>query len=116
MSENADAMMLMKALIGKMESMDAELSLLRKQVANPTSMFQKSGFVKAITPATEDVWGDPLRGEREDVINKAANEINNAINANIPDSNEDWFETSWDEIHAMANQAAEQEGRRVDPQ
>ena len=116
MGEEADAMVLMKALISKMEAMDAELGMLRKQVSNPQAMLRKSGFVKAITPATEDVWGDPLRGERDDVISKAAQEINESMGIPMPDTNEDWHDMSWDDIHAMANVAAETEGRRVDPQ
>ena len=115
MSGEPDAMMLMKALIGKMEAMDAELNLLRKKVSNPQAMLRSSGFVKATTPATEDVWGDPLRGERESVISKAGQEINDSAGEmSMPDSNEDWHEMSWDDIHSMANVAAETEGRRVD--
>ena len=94
MSQEADAMALMKALIGKMESMDAELGMLRKQVSNPQSMLRKSGFVKAVTPANQtrsDAMGTPM-----------------------PDTNQDWHDLSWDDIHSMANVAAESEGRRVD--
>lgn len=116
MPDEADAMLLMKALIGKMEAMDAELGMLRKQVSNPQAMLRKSGFVKAITPASEDVWGDPLRGERDNVISKAAEEISESMNGvSMPSSNEEWHSMSWDAIHAMANTAAEAEGRRVDP-
>tara|TARA_R110000787_G_scaffold58046_2_gene132314 strand:+ start:598 stop:948 length:351 start_codon:yes stop_codon:yes gene_type:complete len=115
MSQEADAMALMKALIGKMESMDAELGMLRKQVSNPQSMLRKSGFVKAVTPASEDVWGDPLRGDRDEVISKAANQTrSDAMGTPMPDTNQDWHDLSWDDIHSMANVAAESEGRRVD--
>jgi len=108
-------MMLMKALIGKMESMDAELNMLRKQVSNPQAMLRKSGFVKAVTPASEDVWGDPLRGERDEVISKASKEMSEAMGGvALPSTNEEWHEMSWDDIHSMANIAAEAEGRRVD--
>jgi len=115
LTDEPDAMMLMKALIGKMEAMDAELGMLRKQVSNPQSMLRKSGFVKAVTPASEDVWGDPLRGERDEVISKAANQTRSeAMGIPMPDTNEDWHEMSWDDIHNMANVAAESEGRRID--
>jgi len=107
-------MMLMKALIGKMESMDAELGMLRKQVSNPQAMLRKSGFVKAVTPASEDVWGDPLRGDRDEVISKAARDMSESMGISMPDTNEDWHEMSWEDIHMMANTAAEAEGRRVD--
>jgi hypothetical protein len=114
--EEADAMVLMKALISKMEAMDAELGMLRKQVSNPQTMLRKSGFIKAVTPASEDVWGDPLRGERNDVISKAGQEINDSVGISMPHTNEEWHDLSWDDIHSMANVAAEAEGRRVDPQ
>jgi hypothetical protein len=108
-------MALMKALIGKMESMDTELGMLRKQVSNPHTMLRKSGFVRAVTPASEDVWGDPLRGDREEVISKAANQSrSDAMGTAMPDTNEDWHSLSWESIHQMANTAAETEGRRVD--
>ena len=114
MSQEADAMVLMKALIGKMEAMDAELGMLRKQVSNPQAMLRKSGFVKAVTPASEDVWGDPLRGERDEVISKASKEISESMGIDMPSSNEDWHAMSWEDIHAMANVAAVAEGRRID--
>jgi len=114
LSEEADAMVLMKALINKMESMDNEIGILRKQVSNPQTMLRKSGFIKAVTPASEDVWGDPLRGGRDEVISKAAGARSEAMGTPMPDTNEDWHEMSWDAIHEMANTAAEAEGRRVD--
>lgn len=114
MSDEPDAMLLMKALIGKMEAMDAELGMLRKQVSNPQTMLRKSGFVKAVTPASEDVWGDPLRGERDEVISKASKEMSEAMGHPMPSTNEEWHEMSWEDIHMMANTAAEAEGRRVD--
>ena len=106
--------MLMKALIGKMESMDAELTMLRKQVSNPQTMLRKSGFVKAVTPASEDVWGDPLRGERDEVISKAAQQISETMGMDMPSTNEEWHEMSWEDIHEMADTAAQAEGRRID--
>ena len=114
MSEEADAMVLMKALISKMESMDNEIGILRKQVSNPQIMLRKSGFIKAVTPASEDVWGDPLRGGRDEVISKAAGSRSEAMGTPMPHTNEDWHELSWDAIHEMANVAAVAEGRRVD--
>ena len=68
-------MTLMKALISKMETMDAELSAMRKSMDTPELLLKRAGFVRANTPANEDVWG---------------------------------------EIHAMANEAAQAEGRRID--
>lgn len=113
MSEQTDAMMLMKALISKMESMDAEITSMRKSMDTPELLLKRAGFVRANTPANEDVWGDPLRGDRDDVISKAAAAIDD-IGMSMPESNEEWHDMSWDEIHAMANTAAEAEGRRTD--
>jgi len=59
------------------------------------------------------VWGDPLRGDRDNVISKAAAAIDD-VGMSMPESNEEWHDMSWDEIHAMANTAAEAEGRRID--
>ena len=112
--EQSDATLLMKALIGKMESMDAEVRLLRKQISNPQTLLRKSGFVKAVTPASEDVWGDPLRGERDEVIAKAGGGVNESTGVTLPSTNEEWHGMSWDDIHAMANEAAQIEGRRID--
>lgn len=112
-SEQTDAMMLMKALISKMESMDAEITSMRKSMDTPELLLKRAGFVRANTPANEDVWGDPLRGDRDDVISKAAAAIDD-IGMSMPESNEEWHDMSWDEIHAMANTAAEAEGRRTD--
>ncbi len=112
-SEQTDAMVLMKALISKMESMDAEITSMRKSMDTPELLLKRAGFVRANTPANEDVWGDPLRGDRDDVISKAAAAIDD-VGMSMPDSNEEWHDMSWDEIHAMANTAAEAEGRRID--
>ena len=112
-SEQNDAMILMKALISKMESMDAEIASMRKSMDTPELLLKRAGFVRANTPANEDVWGDPLRGDRDDVISKAAAAIDDA-GMSMPNSNEEWHDMSWDDIHAMANTAAEAEGRRID--
>ena len=77
-TQDTDAMMLMKALISKMESMDAELSSMRKSMDTPELLLKRAGFVRANTPANQDVWGDPLRGDRDTVISKAAAAIDDA--------------------------------------
>lgn len=112
-TQDTDAMMLMKTLISKMESMDAELSSMRKSMNTPELLLKRAGFVRANTPANQDVWGDPLRGDRDTVISKAAAAIDDA-GMSMPDSNEEWHEMSWDEIHKMADEAAQAEGRRID--
>ncbi len=115
-----DVTNLVDALITKMERMDGDIGVLREQnlelrkmISNPSSLLQKAGYVKTATPATEDVWGDPLRGDRNEVIEKAAIMID-GIMVEPPSSNQDWHEMGWEEIHAMADQAATAEGRPVD--
>lgn len=112
-TQESDAMVLMKALISKMETMDAELIAMRKSMDTPELLLKRAGFVRANTPANEDVWGDPLRGDRDSVISKAAASIDDAGMA-MPETNEAWHDMSWEDIHKMANTAAEAEGRRVD--
>jgi hypothetical protein len=112
-SDDDSALTLMKALINKMESMDAEITGLRKSMNTPELLLKRAGFVRTKTPVNEDVWGDPLRGELGDVISKAAGAVDKTGMA-IPTTNEDFHEMSWEDIHAMANVAAEAEGRRVD--
>lgn len=112
-TDDSDAMMLMKALISKMEAMDSEITAMRKSMNTPELLLKRAGFVRANTPANEDVWGDPLRGDRNDVISKAAAAIDD-VGISMPESNEAWHEMSWEDIHAMANTAAQIEGRRVD--
>jgi len=119
MSEEVTA--LVDVLITKMERMDGDIDVLKEQnsilksmVSNPESLLKQAGFIKAVTPATSDVWGDPLRGERNEVIEKAAIAIDGVMVGGMPESNADWHEMDWESIHAMANDAAVTEGRPVD--
>ncbi len=111
---------LVDALITKMERMDGDIGILqeqnielRKMISNPANLLQKAGYVRTSTPATEDVWGDPLRGDRNEVIEKAAIMVD-GIMVDPPSNNQDWHDMGWDEIHAMAETAAVAEGRPVD--
>lgn len=111
---------LVDALITKMERMDGDISVLREQnlelkkmLSDPGMLLQKAGYVTTSTPSTEDVWGDPLRGDRNEVIEKAAIMVD-GIMVEPPTNNEQWHNMGWDEIHAMAETAAVAEGRPVD--
>ena len=111
---------LMDALITKMERMDGDIGVLqdqnlelKKMISNPSALLRKAGYVKTSTPATEDVWGDPLRGERNEVIEKAAVMVD-GIMVEPPTNNQQWHDMGWEEIHAMAETAAVAEGRPVD--
>ena len=115
-----DVTNLVDALITKMERMDGDIGILqeqnielRKMISNPANLLQKAGYVRTSTPATEDVWGDPLRGDRNEVIEKAAIMVD-GIMVDPPSNNQDWHDMGWDEIHAMAETAAVAEGRPVD--
>jgi len=117
-----DVTNLVDALITKMERMDGDIGVLREQnlelrkmISNPSTLLQKAGYITTSTPSTEDVWGDPLRGERNEVIEKAAIMVDGIL-VEPPLDNQDWYDTGWDEIHAMAEQAAVAEGRPVDQQ
>ena len=109
---------LVDALITKMERMDGDIGILQEQnielkkmISDPGALLQKAGYIRAFTPASEDVWGDPLRGERNEVIEKAAIMVDGVM---VPNSNQDWHDMQWDDIHAMAESAAVAEGRPVD--
>jgi hypothetical protein len=98
---------LMDALITKMERMDGEMRFLRYEVQrmqdDPMTILKRAGYVRMETPATEDVWGDPLRGAREGVISKAAEGFDSMME--MPATNEEWHEMSWEAIHKMADNA-----------
>lgn len=115
-----DVTNLVSALISKMERMDGDIDTLREEnrlfkqaLSEPGLLLKRAGFVRAGTPLAEDVWGDPLRGDRGEVIEKAAAAIDGAA-MSMPQSNEEWHELDWDEIHAMASEAATVEGRRTE--
>ena len=115
-----DVTNLVDALITKMERMDGDIGILQEQnlelkkmISNPGSLLRKAGDVRASTPATEDVWGDPLRGDRNAVIEKAAIMVDGIL-VGPPVDNADWHDMGWEEIHAMAESAAVAEGRPVD--
>ena len=117
-----DVTNLVDALISKMERMDGDIHSLkaqnlemRKMVSNPASLLRKAGYIKTSTPVTEDVWGDPLRGDRNEVIEKAAIMVDGIL-VEPPTNNEQWHSMEWDDIHAMAETAAVAEGRPVDQQ
>ena len=108
----SSVMTLMNALITKMEQMDARITEQRAALNNPMAMLKRAGFVRARTPASTDVFGDPLRGNLDDVISKADG-TESVMGIEMPSSNEEWYDMEWDDIHAMAHDAAAAEGRHV---
>jgi|TARA_R110000787_G_scaffold233576_6_gene340503 hypothetical protein len=110
MSENNSAERLMNALISKMEVMDGQMEnireqnlQLRKMLHNPAGLLKRAGFVRAATPAIEDVWGDPLREDA--VLIKGTEEGDIGTTFEVPKNNEQFHEMNWSEIHQLANQA-----------
>jgi len=110
MTEQSDAERLMGVLITKMESMDNDLESLkkenmrlRKMINNPTVMLKKMGMVKATTPLTENVMTDAFRNDmNEDSILKG-------VNSSVPQTNEEFHNMSWEDIHEMAQSAKQTE-------
>tara|TARA_R100000773_G_scaffold21440_2_gene19025 strand:+ start:4513 stop:4851 length:339 start_codon:yes stop_codon:yes gene_type:complete len=98
--------LLVNALITKMEAMDSNIEILKQEnerlksiINNPQKLFKKMGMVKSTTPFVEDVQDDPFR-----------NDINNdsilkGVNSAIPQTNEEFHNMDWEEIHELANQA-----------
>jgi hypothetical protein len=110
MTEQSDAERLMGVLITKMESMDSDLESLkqenmrlRKMINNPTIMLKKMGMVKATTPFTENVTGDAFRNDMND------DSIMKGVNSSVPQTNEEFHNMSWEDIHEMAQSAKETE-------
>ena len=106
MTEQSDAERLMGVLITKMENMDSDLESLkhenmrlRKMITNPTIMLKKMGMVRATTPLTENVMNDAFRNDMND------DSIMKGVNSSIPQTNEDFHNMSWEDIHDMAQSA-----------
>tara|TARA_R110000824_G_scaffold6738_1_gene31114 strand:+ start:260 stop:631 length:372 start_codon:yes stop_codon:yes gene_type:complete len=107
MTDDEASLDLMKALIGKMERIDSDLGQIRKEnqqlrrlLRDPSALLKRAGFVRSETPKVEDVWGDPLRGSN--AIVKGTDEDSFF---EVPESNQDYYEMDWGEIHDLANQA-----------
>ena len=110
MTEQSDAERLMGVLITKMESMDNDLDSLKrenmrlqKMISNPTKMLKKMGLVKATTPLTENVMNDAFRNDMTD------DSIMKGVNSSVPQTNEEFHNMSWEDIHEMALSAKENE-------
>ncbi len=110
--EESPVMTLMNALITKMEQMDARITEQGAALRNPMAILKRAGYVQTRTPSSTDVFGDPLRGDLDDVISKAGG-TESTMGIEMPSSNEEWHDMEWDDIHAMAHDAAVAEGRHV---
>jgi|TARA_B100000900_G_scaffold404780_1_gene413574 hypothetical protein len=101
---------LVNALITKMEVMDNSIELLKQEnqrlkklINNPQSLLKKMGMVKTSTPFAEDMQDDPFRNDLND------DSILKGINSAIPQTNEDFHNMSWEDIHELANNSKEKE-------
>ena len=104
MTEEDPVHRLLNALITKMEKMDGEMSEMRAQMRNPDAILKRAGFVRARSPSVNDVWGDPLRGDRGGVIEKAGDGSEIDV-VGMPSSNQEWHDMDWADIHALAESA-----------
>ena len=98
--------LLVNALITKMEAMDSNIEILKQEnerlkniINNPQKLLRKMGMVKTTTPFTEDLQDDPFRNDLNN------NSILKGQNTTIPQTNEEFHNMDWDEIHELANQA-----------
>ena len=94
---------LMSTLITKMESMDSDLQMLKKEnarlraiVSNPVSLMRKSGLVSVTTPFTENVSGDAFRPLGDDGLLMKEESA-------IPQTNEEFHNIDWEDIHELVN-------------
>ena len=87
-----------------MEKMDVEMGEMRQQMRNPDAILKRAGFVRAHSPTVNDVWGDPLRGDRGGVIEKAGDGSEIDV-VGMPSSNQEWHDMDWADIHALAESA-----------
>ena len=100
---------LMNALISKMESMDAKLSVLENQMNSPNALLRKAGYVAYNTPLSDGVQTDAFRNDMPDdsaIIKGTASDGTDMSNLQI-------HEMSWEEIHEMAAQHKEVDYQEV---
>ena len=104
--EDEGAGLLMETLISKMESMDGQLQMLKSEntvmkqiLMDPAALSRKAGFVSAATPFAEGMIVDAFRGDSDD------DSVMKGEGLSVPDNNEEFHAMSWDDIHAMADDA-----------
>lgn len=97
---------LMTALISKMETMDTDIQIvkaeneaLRATLSDPHRLMKRMGLVPINTPMSEDVVPDLFRGDSSEVLKGPTMELG------IPTTTEEFHNTSWEEIHELANKA-----------
>ena len=102
--ENDGAGRLMEALITKMETMDGDLQLLKNEnlalrqiLSDPSILLRKAGFVSTSTPMAEGMIRDMFRQDDDSLLK--------GDDLSVPDNNEEFHAMSWDDIHAMADNA-----------
>jgi|TARA_R110000744_G_scaffold351099_2_gene456894 hypothetical protein len=106
--DNNTAEQLMGVLISKMESMDYDLVTLKKEnielrraVGNPSALLRKAGFVRSRNSMPSGILPDEFRNESNDMLMKGAD----GIEIHIPETNADFHNTEWADIHALADRA-----------
>lgn len=113
MTEENNPERLINTLISKMESMDNNIQLireeniaLRKTIESPEFLLKRAGFVAYQSPFAEDVQVDAFRNDM--VTTDTADSSGVSILKEMGQmTNEEIHETSWEEIHMMAEDQRE---------
>jgi len=92
-----------------MESMDAKLTKMERQVNSPNTLLKKAGYVAYKTPLSEDVQTDAFRN---DVLDTATIIKGGSVDGSDM-SNQEIHDMSWEEIHEMASQHKEVDYQEV---
>lgn len=107
-NEGNVAEQLMSALISKMESMDADMNIIKAEnevlkglIKDPAALLRKAGFVSRKTASPVDVMPDLFRGDSHFDILKN----DNGSGLDIPTSNQEFHEMDWGDIHRLAAEA-----------
>ena len=108
MTEENNPERLINTLISKMESMDNDIQrvrqenvALRKAMESPEFLLKRAGFVAYQSPFAEDVQVDAFRNDM--VTTDTADSSSVSILKEMGQmTNEEIHETSWEEIHMMA--------------
>jgi hypothetical protein len=111
MSEEGEANtaeQLMGVLITKMESMDSDLSLLKKEnlelrkaVGNPSALLRKAGFVRSRNSVPSGLVPDEFRNESNDMLMKGGD----GAEYSVPETNAEFHSMDWAQIHELADRA-----------
>jgi hypothetical protein len=103
---------LMSALISKMETMDSNLQVLKAEnqvlkglMQDPAALLKKAGFVSRRSAMPADVMPDLFRGDSHNDLLKSDPVVDGI---HMPESNQEFHEMDWGDIHRLAAEAKSQ--------